>query len=34
VDQVLRSLDTDVRRTMALIGARTIADVTRELVTP
>jgi L-lactate dehydrogenase (cytochrome) len=33
VDQVLRSLDTDVRRTMALIGARTIADVTRELVT-
>ncbi len=32
VDQVLRLLDADVRRTMALIGARTIADVTRDLV--
>jgi L-lactate dehydrogenase (cytochrome) len=32
VDQVLRSLDADVRRVMALIGARTIPDVTRDLV--
>jgi len=32
VDHVLQKLDADVRRTMALIGASTIADVTRDLV--
>ena len=32
VDHVLHMLDRDVRRTMALIGAPTIADVTRDLV--
>ena len=32
VDHVLDLLDADVRRTMALIGARSIADLTRELV--
>jgi L-lactate dehydrogenase (cytochrome) len=32
VDHVLRSLDTDVRRTMALIGARSIPLLTRDLV--
>jgi L-lactate dehydrogenase (cytochrome) len=32
VDQVLGSLDADVRRTMALIGARSIPQVTRDLL--
>ncbi len=32
VDYVLNLLDADVRRTMALIGARTVADLTPELV--
>jgi L-lactate dehydrogenase (cytochrome) len=32
VDHALAILDRDVRRTMALIGASTIADVTRDLV--
>jgi L-lactate dehydrogenase (cytochrome) len=32
VDQVLGSFDADVRRTMALIGARSIPEVTRDLV--
>ena len=32
VDHVLKMLDSDVRRTMALIGARTIADITPEMV--
>ena len=32
VDHVLALLDADVRRTMALIGARSIADLTRDLV--
>jgi L-lactate dehydrogenase (cytochrome) len=32
VDQALASLDADVRRVMALLGARTIPDVTRDLV--
>jgi len=32
VDQVLASLDADVRRTMALIGAGSIPQVTRDLV--
>ena len=32
VDHVLAMLDADVRRTMALIGARSIADLTRDLV--
>ncbi|HXY95284.1 MAG TPA: alpha-hydroxy acid oxidase [Acidimicrobiia bacterium] len=32
VEHVLQMLDRDVRRTMALIGAPTIADVTRDLV--
>ncbi len=32
VDHVLHMLDRDVRRTLALIGAPTIADVTRDLV--
>ena len=32
VDQVLASFDADVRRTMALIGARSIPQVTRDLV--
>ena len=32
VDHVLEMLDRDVRRTMALIGAATIGDVTRDLV--
>lgn len=34
VDHVLAMLETDVRRTMALIGAATIADLTPDLVTP
>jgi len=33
VDHVLGLLDADVRRTMALVGARTIDDLTRDLVT-
>ena len=32
VDHVLAMLDADVRRTMALIGARSIADLDRDLV--
>jgi L-lactate dehydrogenase (cytochrome) len=32
VDKALSLLDADVRRTMALVGARTVADVTRDLV--
>ncbi len=32
VDHVLALLDADVRRTMALIGASTVADITRDLV--
>jgi L-lactate dehydrogenase (cytochrome) len=32
VDHVLRMLNADVRRTMALIGARTLADITPEMV--
>ena len=32
VDHVLSLLDTDVRRTMALVGARTIADLNPDLV--
>jgi L-lactate dehydrogenase (cytochrome) len=32
VDKALALLDADVRRTMALVGARTAADVTRDLV--
>jgi L-lactate dehydrogenase (cytochrome) len=32
VDHALALLDADVRRTMALIGARTTADITRDLV--
>ena len=32
VDHVLAMLETDVRRTMALIGARTVAELGRELV--
>jgi L-lactate dehydrogenase (cytochrome) len=34
VDHVLALLDRDVRRTMALIGARTLADLTPELLSP
>ncbi len=34
VDHVLALLDADVRRTMALVGARTIADLTPALVAP
>ncbi len=34
VDHVLSMLDADVRRTMALIGARDVTQLTRELVTP
>lgn len=33
VDHALGLLDADVRRTMALVGARTIDDLTRDLVT-
>jgi L-lactate dehydrogenase (cytochrome) len=33
VDHVLAMLDTDVRRTMALVGARGIPDLSRDLVT-
>ncbi len=33
VDHVLGLFDADVRRTMALLGATTIAEVTRDLVT-
>jgi L-lactate dehydrogenase (cytochrome) len=33
VDHVLRLLDADVRRTMALVGARTVGDLTPDLVT-
>jgi len=33
VDHVLRLLDADVRRTMALVGARTVGDLTADLVT-
>lgn len=33
VDHVLRLLATDVRRTMALVGCRTIADLSRDYVT-
>jgi L-lactate dehydrogenase (cytochrome) len=33
VDHVLGLLDADVRRTMALVGVRTIDDLTRDLVT-
>ena len=32
VDHVLGLLDADVRRTMALLGARSIAEVTPDLV--
>jgi L-lactate dehydrogenase (cytochrome) len=32
VDHVLAMLDSDVRRTMALLGAPTVADLTRDLV--
>ena len=32
MDHVLELLDADVRRTMALIGARSIADLDRDLV--
>jgi L-lactate dehydrogenase (cytochrome) len=32
VDHVLRILDADVRRTMALVGARTVGELTRDLV--
>jgi L-lactate dehydrogenase (cytochrome) len=32
VDHVLRLLDADVRRTMALVGARSVAELTRDLV--
>jgi L-lactate dehydrogenase (cytochrome) len=32
VDHALAIIDRDVRRTMALIGARSVADVTRDLV--
>ena len=32
VDHVIKLLDTDVRRTMALVGARTTSDLTPELV--
>ena len=34
VDHALEIIDRDVRRTMALIGAPTIADLTRDLVAP
>jgi L-lactate dehydrogenase (cytochrome) len=34
VAHVLRLLDTDVRRTMALVGARSVADLDRTLVRP
>jgi isopentenyl diphosphate isomerase/L-lactate dehydrogenase-like FMN-dependent dehydrogenase len=33
VAHVLRLLDTDVRRTMALVGARSVTDLDRTLVT-
>ena len=33
VDHVLRLFDADVRRTMALVGARTVGDLTPDLVT-
>ena len=32
VDHVLAMLDADVRRTMALLGAATVADLTPDLV--
>ena len=32
VDKALALRDADVRRTMALVGARTVADITRDLV--
>jgi L-lactate dehydrogenase (cytochrome) len=32
VDHMLQILDADVRRTMALLGARTVGEVTRDLV--
>jgi L-lactate dehydrogenase (cytochrome) len=34
VDHVLGLLDADVRRTMALVGARSVNDLTRELIDP
>ncbi|MDQ3470277.1 MAG: alpha-hydroxy-acid oxidizing protein, partial [Actinomycetota bacterium] len=34
VDHVLAMLDSGVRQTMALVGARTVADLTPELVAP
>ncbi len=34
VDHVLGLFDADVRRTMALVGARTVAEITPELVDP
>ncbi len=34
VDHVLATLDADVRRTMALLGATTIPDLTRDLLAP
>ena len=32
VDHALAIIDRDVRRTMALVGARSVADITRDLV--
>jgi isopentenyl diphosphate isomerase/L-lactate dehydrogenase-like FMN-dependent dehydrogenase len=32
VEHALAIIDRDVRRTMALIGARSVADITRDLV--
>jgi isopentenyl diphosphate isomerase/L-lactate dehydrogenase-like FMN-dependent dehydrogenase len=32
VDHVLRILDADVRRTMALVGAGTVSELTPDLV--
>ena len=32
VDRVLSMLDADVRRTMALVGARSVQELERELV--
>lgn len=34
VDHVLAMFDADVRRTMALVGARAVADLTPELIAP
>jgi L-lactate dehydrogenase (cytochrome) len=34
VDHVLGLLDGDVRRTMALVGASSVAELGRELVDP